>query len=148
MTAVIPISKNTLPKILSDFCPTSLLPIFFKIFEKIVAQRMMKYISKNKIPSASQFGFRTNSSIELAVTSIYDKLLQNIDDKKVTCSILLDLQKAFDSVDHTIILRKLNHYGFHENTLNFLKSFLENRRICIRSNGTKSNFHNVSHGVR
>ena len=107
----------------------------------------MNYINKNKILSASQFGFRTNCSTDFAVTSTYDKLLQNMDDKKVTCSIFLDLQKAFDSLDHTIILKKLNHYGFRGSTLNFLKSYLENCRICIRSNGTKSDFFNVSHGV-
>ena len=121
MAAVTPISKNTSPKTLSDFCPISLLPIFSKIFEKIIAQRMMNYINKNKILSASRFGFRTNCSTDLAVTSIYDKLLQNMDDKKVTCSIFLDLQKAFDSVDHTIILKKLNHYGFRGSTKNFFK---------------------------
>ena len=57
--------------------------------------------------------------------------------------------KGVDSVDHTIILKKLNHYGFcgSRPTLNFLKSYLENRRICIWSNGTKSNFYNVSHSV-
>ena len=108
---------------------------------------MMNYINKNKILSASQFGFRTNSSTDLPVTSIYNKLVQNMDNKKVTCSIFLDLQKAFDSVDHTIILKKLNHYGFRGSTLNFLKSYLENRRIRIRSNGTKSDFFYVSHGV-
>ena len=106
---------------------------------------MMKYI-KNSILSASRLGFRTNSSTELAVTSIYDKLLQNMDDKKVTCLIFLDSQKAFDSVDHTIILKKLNHYGFRGSTLNFFKSYLENCRICIKSNGTKSMFYNVSEG--
>ena len=63
---------------------------------------MMKFMNKNNISTDSQFGFRTNNSTELAVTSIYDKLLQNLEDKKVTCSIFLDLKKAFDSVDHCI----------------------------------------------
>ena len=117
MAAVIPIPKNISPKTLCDFCPISLLPIFSKLFEKIIAQTMMNYINRNKILSASQFGFRTNSSTDLAGTSIYNKLLQNMDDKKVTCSIFLDLQKAFDSVDHTIILKKLNHYGFRGSIL-------------------------------
>ena len=82
---------------------------------------MMNYINKNKILLASQFGFTTNSSIDLAVTSIYDKLLQNMDDKKVTWSIFLDLQKAFDSVNHTIILKKLNHYGLCRKYTKFSK---------------------------
>ena len=81
---------------------------------------MVNYVNKNKLLLASQFGFRTNSSAELTVTSIYDKLLQNMDDKKVTCYIFLDLQKAFDSDDHTIILKKLNHCGFRGSTPKFL----------------------------
>ena len=70
-----------------------------------------------------------------------------MDDKKVICSIFLNLRKAFDSVDHSIILKKLNYYGFRRSTLNFFKSYFENCRICIKSNGTKSIFYNVSHGV-
>ena len=61
--------------------------------------------------------FRAISSTELVVTSLYDELLQNMDDKNVTCSIFYDLQKAFDSVNHTIILKKLSHNGFCRSTL-------------------------------
>ena len=78
----------------------------------------MNYINKNNILSASQFAIGTNSLTEPAVTFIYDKLLQNMDDKKETCSIFLDVQKAFDSIDHTINLKKLNHYGVRGRTLN------------------------------
>ena len=68
---------------------------------------MMKFMNKNNILTDSQFGFRNNNSTELAVTSIYDKLLQNLDNKKVTCSISLNSKKAFDSVDHCVILKEL-----------------------------------------
>ena len=78
---------------MNDFCPISLLPILSKIFEKIIAKKMMKFTNKNNILTDSQFGFRINNSTELAVTSIYDKLLQNLNNKKVTCSIFLDLKK-------------------------------------------------------
>ena len=75
---------------MNDFCSISLLPILSKIFEKIIAKKMMKFMNNNNILTDSQFGFRTNISTELSVTSIYDKLLQNLDDKKVICSIFLD----------------------------------------------------------
>ena len=73
--AIIPIPKSSSPNSMNDFRPISLLPIFSKIFEKIIAEKMMKFINKNNILSDSQFGFRTSSSTEMAVTSIYDKLL-------------------------------------------------------------------------
>ena len=115
---VIPIPKISSPKTMNDFRPILLLSIFSKIFEKIIADRMMSFIKKNGILT-SQFGFTINSSTELAVTLIYDELLQNLDDNKVTCSIFLDLRKAFDSVDHTILLKKLDHCGFRGNALKF-----------------------------
>ena len=102
---------------MNDFRPISLLPIFSKIFEKIIADRMMRFIKNNGALTSSQFGFTINSSTELAVTSIYSELLQNFDGNKVTCFIFLDLRKAFDSVDHTILLKKLNHYGFRKSAL-------------------------------
>ena len=146
-TAVVtPIPKTTTPRSMNDFRPISLLPILSKIFEKIIAKKMMKFMNKNNILTDSQFGFRTNNSIELAVTSIYDKLLQNLDDKKVTCSIFLDLKKAFDSVDHCIILKKLCHYGFRGNILLFFADYLKNRKICTCLDGMKSIFHEVSFG--
>ena len=83
MIAVIPIPQNASPKTLSNFYAVPLLLIFSKIFEKTIAQKMMNYINKNSILSSSQFEFSTNSSIELAVTSFYDKLLQNMNDQKV-----------------------------------------------------------------
>ena len=132
---------------MNDFRPISLLPILSKIFEKIIAKKMMKFMNKNNILTDSQFGFRTNNSTELAVTSIYDKLLQNLDDKKVTCSIFLDLKKAFDSVDYCIILKKLCHYGFRGNILLFFEDYLKNRKICTCLDGMKSIFHEVSFGV-
>jgi len=66
-----------------------------------------------------------------------------LEDKKVTCSIFLDLQKAFDS----IILKKLDHYGFRGTTLKFFEFYLHNRKICIKSNGNTSSFHDVTYGV-
>jgi len=66
----------------------------------------MKFINKNDILSTSQYGFRANSSTDLAITTFYDKLLDNLNDKKYTCSIFLDLKKAFDSVAHDILLKK------------------------------------------
>ena len=102
---------------------------------------MMKFMNKNNILTDSQLSFRTNNSTELAATSIYDKLLQNVDDKKVTCSIFLDLIKAFDFVDHCVILKKLYLYKFCGNILFFFEYYLKNCKICPCLDGMKSIFH-------
>ena len=109
---------------------------------------MMSFIDENSILTSSQFGFRTSSSTKLAVTSIYDELLQHLDDNKLTCSIFSDPRKAFDSVDHSILLKKLNHNGFRGNTLKFFESYLKNRKICTKLHDTMSRLHSISYGVQ
>ena len=86
--------------------------IFAKIFEKILKDKIMEFIDNNNILCSNQYGFRANNSIELAVTTIYDEFLENFDRKLYTCAIFLDIKKAFDTIDHQILLKKLYHYGF------------------------------------
>ena len=98
---------KTSPKSLDEFRPIFLLPVFSKVFEKILKVKFSDFLDKNNILTSSQFGFRENNSTELAITSFYDKLLNNLNENEFTCSsIFLDLRKAFDSVDHKIPLKK------------------------------------------
>ena len=85
---------------------------------------MTKFVNKNNVLTPSQFGFKENSSTDLGITTFYDKLLNNINDRKITCLIFLDLKKAFVSVDITILLKNLCHYGFQGPAFNLLKSYL------------------------
>ena len=135
------------PKSFDDLRPISLLPAFAKIFEKILKTKMTKFLDKNKIITSSQFGFRTNSSTELAMTTLYDKLLTNLNENKVTLSLFLDLKKAFDSVNHPILLKKLYHYGFRGPIFNLLQSCLSNRRICTMIERKTSKPCSVNYGV-
>ena len=82
----------------------------------------MDFISKYNMLAPKQFGFTTNSSPKLAITTIYDKLLDNFDKNQYTCAIFLDIKKAFDSLDHKTLLKKLNHYGVREKIWNLMKS--------------------------
>ena len=72
--------------------------------------RLFLYLDKNQLLNKNQFGFRPNSSTQFAITLIHDKLIKNIDNGLYTCCIFLDLSKAFDTVNHTILLWKLYHY--------------------------------------
>ena len=87
---------------------------------------MVKFMNKNNILNNFQFSFITNNSAELAVTSIYDKLLQNLGYKKVTCSIVLHLKKVFNSVDHCVINLQNQNYGFRGNVLLSFEDYLKN----------------------
>ena len=144
---VIPIPKVSSRKSFDDLRPFSLLPAFAKIFEKILETKMTRFLDKNKIITPSQFGFRTNSSTELAITTLYVKLLTNLNKNKVIFSLSLDLKKAFDSVNHPILLKKLYHYGFRGPIFNLLQSYLSNRRICAMIERKTSKLCSVNYGI-
>ena len=101
-----PLFKGGDRRIRGNYRPISLLPLFSKLFEKVIAKRLSSYFEKNQIMTNHQFGFRKSYSTELAAINLYDTLLKNLDEKKITCTIFLDLAKAFDSVNHKILLKK------------------------------------------
>ena len=147
VASVIPIPKKISPTSLDEFRPISLLSVFSKLFEKILESKMTKFITKNCILTPSQFDFTENNSTELAITTFYDKLLNNLNGKLITCSIFLDLRKAFDSVSHEILLKKLYHYGFRGKMFNLLSSYLSGRQICTKINDKLSSLRPVKYGV-
>ena len=107
----------------------------------------MDFIGKYSILALEQYGFTANSSTELAITTIYDKFLDNLDKNHYTCAIFLDIKKAFDSLDHKILQKKLDHYGFRGKIWNLLKFYLENRKICTIVDQKVSKFFKVTHGI-
>ena len=108
---------------------------------------MYEFISINSILHPNQFGFRKNLSTELAVTQIYQDYVKQIENNKVTCSIFLDIKKAFDSVNHSILIFKLYKLGFRGKILDLLKSFLLNRQQYVINNYNKSSMLPISTGV-
>ena len=147
LAEVIPIHKKGSKDNLNHYRPISLLSPFSKIFEKCLYTRINSFFNKNSILFKSQFGFRDNSSTENAVLQIHDYLTKKIDEKETVCSIFIDLQKAFDTVDHSILLKKLFSYGIRGTTHNLLFSYLKNRHQFTLCNGSKSNSRTVECGV-
>jgi len=101
-----PIYKKGERMDISNYRPISLLPSFSKIFEKIIFQRLMYYFDHNKILANNQFGFRNNTSTELASYHLINKILEALNHKLFVGGIFCDLKKAFDCVDHEILLKK------------------------------------------
>ena len=109
----------------------------------------MNFIHKSSILTTSQYGFRTNSSTQLAtITDFYDKLLSNMNNSKYTCFIFLDLIKAFGSVDHKILLKKkLYPFGIRGSSFNLLRSYLSSRLICTNLQNKVFNLCAFKYGV-
>ena len=93
---------------------------------------MSNFLNKNKLLTNFKYGFRNNASTELAVSAIYESFLENMDKSKITCAVFLDLRKAFDTVDHKILLRKLMYYGVRGKQNSFFESYLTNRSSVLK----------------
>ena len=110
-------------------------------------KRLYDFLQKHNILYHNQFGFRKNNSTTLALLQITEKIRESIDNKKYGCGVFIDLRKAFDTVNHEILLRKLEHYGIRGSALNWFKSYLENRKQYVLLNGESSHLENITCGV-
>ena len=129
-----PIFKKDNPHEISNYRPISLLPSISKILEKIVYTRLYKFINKYNILNSNQYGFRKNFSTDLALLQIYDKITNAIAQKEHVIGIFCDLSKAFDTLNHDILLSKLNHYGIRGQSLSWFRDYLNNRRQYVTFN--------------
>ena len=109
-------------------------------------KRLIDFIDKNQILSKHQYGFRKNRSTELAIIELVDKIAKGIDQGKYTLGFL-DLSKAFDTINHKILIKKLEHYGIRGICLKWFKNYLEGRKQAVKYNTIKSDEMMTSSGV-
>ena len=144
---VIPVYKKGDKSKTCNYRPISLLSIFSKIFEKYLYNQINNFINKNNLLYKYQYGFQKKLSTDIALAQICENLSNKMDSDKITCSVFLDLQKAFDTVDHAILLQKLYSYGIRGIAAKLLHSYLSNRQqVCI-VNGQKSSSKQIICGV-
>ena len=124
---VVPVYKSKDSSLISNYRPISLLPAFSKIFERLVYNRLYKYLKTNKIITASQFGFQKGISTDLAILDLQNYVVESLRTNKWCIGVFLDLSKAFDTLDHKILLQKLFRYGIRGVSLDWFRSYLTDR---------------------
>ena len=123
---------------LNKYRPVSVLSAFSKILERIVSNHLIDFLNKFNILSNNQYGFRKNHCTAYALIQLYDKLSNVIDQGKVTLGLLIDLSKAFNTVNHDIFLAKLEFCGVCGVALQWFKSHLSRRTQFVQYNGSDS----------
>ena len=131
----------------ANYRPISVLPCFSKILEKLMYKRAITFLNKNNILSNNQYGFRAGHSTQQVVIELVDKISQAIERNEYTVGLFLDLSKAFDTVNHHILLEKLEHYGFRGVALEWFKNYLTNRKQMVNYKSVNSDTLVVSCGV-
>ena len=112
----------------NNYRPISLLPNISKVFEKLIKNRLSKFLEKNKCLFSRQFGFRNKHSTTHALIDLTETIRKAIDDNEFACGVFLDFKKAFDTVNHGILLKKLEHYGVRGHALKWFTSYLTGRK--------------------
>ena len=130
-----------------NYRPVSLTSHIIKIFERVVRKHLVKHLEDNNILPDSQHGFRKNRSCLTQLIEHVDSVLKALNDSSEVDVIYLDYSKAFDKVDHQILLAKMKQYGINGQIYNWIECFLRNRKQTVVVDGEKSAFHEVESGV-
>ena len=144
---VIPIHKAGDKNLFTNYRPVSLLSQFSKILEKLFSARLDSFIDKHQILSECQYGFRTNRSTSMALIDLIEELTSSVENKKFALGVFIDLKKAFDTIDHEILIQKMNNYGIRGVALNWIKSYIENRKQFVQIGEYRSTSSTITCGV-
>ena len=144
---VIPVYKGGERNIFSNYRPISLLTNFSKIFEKLIYVRLKSFMAKQNIPSSNQYGFQSHKSTSMAVLEMVDIITDAMDSKSCAMGLFIDLAKAFDTVDHVILMKKLSHYGIRGEPLDLLQDYMNGRKQYVSCSGVNSSVRDICYGV-
>ena len=153
LAEVVPLYKSKENFLETNYRPISLLTTISKILEKIMYQRINSFLQNTGQIYKNQYGFRANHSCEHTIGQVVRTLIKNIENRLYSACILLDLSKAFDTIEHRILLQKLELYGIRGNALTWFDSYLSNRKLRVKcrtisnTKETKSEEYPVKYGT-
>ena len=144
---VVPVFKSGTRDSVSNYRPISVLPCFSKIFEKLVFNRLYSFLVKHTLLYDYQFGFMPQRNTSQAILSLVDYVINSFENKCLAAGIFLDLSKAFDTLDHSILLNKLDNYGIRGAALSWFSSYIHNRFQYVSLSGVHSSKQTIHCGV-
>ena len=133
--------------LIENYRPISILPSVSKVFERIMHNQVYNYFRNTNLFFKHQYGFRSEHSTEFAALELVDRIYFNMDINKLPLNIFMDLSKAFDTLDHEILLYKLEYYGLSGKSLMLMKNYLYNRTQFVEFNSTMSDILQIKCGV-
>ena len=144
---VVPIYKSGDIMRFTNYRPVSILPVLSKVLERLVYNRLLKFINKYQILYLYQFGFRQKHSTFMALASFIDKVTEFIDNGEYAIGVFLDFSKAFDTINHEILFMKLHHYGIRGLSLLWFKSYMSDRLQYVSYDNYNSTLQRMTCGV-
>ena len=144
---VIPLYKAKERDNMENYRPISILPAMSKVYEKIIFKRIYSFLDKDNILHDSQYGFRPNRCTIDAILDLHEQVQEAFDKKQYSIGLFFDLSKAFDTLDHQILIKKLEWYGIRGKALKWIQNYLTNRYLYVDYGGVESHLTPLTHGV-
>ena len=147
LAEVVPLYKGKDRNEKSNYRPISLLLTISKILEKIMYKRVYKFLNNTNQFYYSQFGFRTGHLCNQVICELVGEIVKNTEKNWTTVCVFLDLLKAFDTLEHSTVIQKLECYGIRGNALDWFRSYLDNRSIRVKLDQVRSNEFPIHYGA-
>ena len=147
MTRVAPIFKSDDREYLNNYRPISVLPTVARVFERLIYEQLYNYFAENKLLSNEQWGFRSIRSTALVLSNCSYTWTLTVDRGDISSAVFLDIKKAFDTVDHRILVNKLSQCGVCDDSLKCFESYVSERVHCCSVNGCTGTLRHIKYGV-